>query len=522
MKISEIKAARAGENLRFTCNALLKSAQKRTAKNGSDFMVAEFADKTGSLTIMCFGDSLAFALLSGSQSGDIFKLSGMADFYNGKLSPKLDSIEKLSSDEAAEIMNELIETSANDPDKMKAELFEIIGRIPNKNLRETVRFALADVGEVFFTSTAAIKMHHAYAHGLLEHTLNLARLAEKLLALYPFVNPSLALAGAILHDIGKTVEYSQGLVADKTRLGILQGHVVLGFKIVRKAALKCKLNEDLTERLEHIILSHQGELQWGAAAIAATPEAVFVSMLDYLDARMGAVASALNTQSENEFSDLVPALQSRVLLTPPQDDFKLYIATSNAHKIKEFKEMFELENMPFQIFGANDLGGMPPHEENGKTFEENARIKAEALKTIAPADAFVLADDSGLCVDALNGAPGIFSARYANVSGANADKANNEKLLHELKNIPPEKRGAHFACSLALICPNGELMSFEGRVDGFINEGEKGLNGFGYDPLFELPERGITTAELSSEEKNALSHRGIALKNLAAALKANL
>ena len=519
MNISQIKSAREGERTPFSTTALLKSAQKRTAKNGSAFIVAEFADKTGQMTVMCFGDSLAFAILSGAAAGDVFALTGSADFYNGKFSPRLDSVEKLSAAEAAKAAADLVETSDENPDDMRRELYEIIARIPNSKLKETVELSISDVGEVFFTSTAAIKMHHAYAHGLLEHSLNLARLAEKLLPLYPFVNPSLAVAGAILHDIGKTAEYSQGLAADKTRIGLLQGHVVLGFKIVRKAALRCRLNEDMTERLEHIILSHQGELEWGAAALAATPEAVFVSMLDYLDARMGAVESALKS-ADGEFSEQVPALRTKILAAEPQDDPALYIATSNEHKIREFREMFAKEKLPFRILSAKDLGGMPPHEESGSTFVENAFIKAEALKSAAPKGAYVLADDSGLCVDALGGAPGVRSARFAGQKGEGADRANNEKLLRELENVPDGERSARFVCALALITPDGGRETFEGKVEGFINRGEKGQNGFGYDPLFELPEGGLTTAELLPEFKNEISHRGIALRRLTEFLRA--
>ncbi len=522
MKISEIKSVRVGENLKFSANAILKSLQKRTAKNGSEFIVAEFADKSASMTVMCFGDTLAFSVLAQSNSGDVFKLTGQADFYNGKFSPKLDSLTKLTDEEIKSVQEELIESSELPSDFMKAELFEIIERIPNDKIKDTVKFALEDAGAVFYTSTAAVKMHHAYQNGLLEHTLNLAKLAEKLLPMYPFVNPSLALAGAILHDIGKTLEYTQGLATEKTRAGILQGHVVLGYRIVRKAAIKCKLNDDLTERLEHIILSHQGELEWGAAAIAATPEAVFVSMLDYLDARMGAVAAALKTSGDAEFSDLVPALQSKILLTKPADDMALYIASSNAHKVKEFQEMFSAAALPIKVLSASALGGMPAHVENGLSFKENAFIKAEALKTIAPKDAYILADDSGLCVDALKGAPGIYSARYANIEGALADNENNKKLLKELENVPDEKRQAHFSCVLALITPEGEKKSFSGEIEGLINRGEKGLNGFGYDPLFEVPSLGKTTAQLDSSEKNKISHRGLAIAELIKYLKANI
>jgi 3'-5' exoribonuclease len=132
------------------------------------------------------------------------------------------------------------------------------------------------------------------------------------------VDADLAIAGIILHDIGKLDEYEGDFSAKVSRTGTLQGHVVLGFRMVRKAALQSHLNADLTERLEHIILSHQGELAWGAAAMAATPEAVFVSMIDNLDAKMGMVQRVLRNAAEgDEFSERLMGLQTRVLLTPP-------------------------------------------------------------------------------------------------------------------------------------------------------------------------------------------------------------
>lgn len=530
LKVSEIKSAREGERIRFDACLLLKSLQTKQAKNGSEFLLAEFSDNTGSFGVPIFGDSLAYLALMGAHAGEGFFVSGVSDFYNGKFSPKIDSISKMTDEELRESIADLVESAPFDASEMKRELFEIIDMIPNDKVRETVLYALNDVGDVFFTSTAAIKMHHAYANGLLEHSLKLAKLAVRLLPIYDFVNPSLALAGAILHDIGKVTEYTQGLTTEKTRIGVLQGHVVLGYRTVRKAAIKCKLESELAERLEHIILSHQGELQWGAAAIAATPEAVFVSMLDYLDARMGAVYGALRASNGNsEFSEIVPALQTKILLTPLAKEFfnpalpakKLYIATSNAHKLQELGNMFKEAGLNVKVRSPEELGGMPECDENGKTFAENAFIKADALSKIAPKDAYILADDSGIVVDALDGRPGVHSARYAGVKGKDADNANNIKLLEELKDVPSAKRTARFACALALITPSGERKLFEGTVEGKINYGEKGQNGFGYDPLFELP-NGLTTAEIPEEEKNKISHRGRALQKLLTYLSENL
>jgi len=157
-------------------------------------------------------------------------------------------------------------------------------------------------------------MHHAYRHGLLEHTVHMARAGRALLPLYAEVEPDLALAGILLHDTGKAIEYEGTLATKRSRRGILQGHVVLGYQLARKHGIKARLDADRLERLEHIILSHQGEPEWGAAVYAATPEAVFVSMIDNLDAKMGMVQRALRQAADGEeFSERLPGLSAQLL-----------------------------------------------------------------------------------------------------------------------------------------------------------------------------------------------------------------
>ena len=142
----------------------------------------------------------------------------------------------------------------------------------------------------------------------------MARAARALLPLYPEVDPDLAMAGILLHDCGKSIEYEGALAAKRGRRGILQGHVILGYQLVRKAALRAKLDPDRVERLEHIILSHQGRLEWGAAVLAATPEAVFVSKVDELDAKMGMVQRALRNAPEgDEFTERILGLDMPLL-----------------------------------------------------------------------------------------------------------------------------------------------------------------------------------------------------------------
>lgn len=185
---------------------------------------------------------------------------------------------------------------------------------------------------------------------------------------------------------------------------------------------------------------------------------------------------------------------------------KLIIASNNAHKLVEIKQI--LGSRFDEILSLREAGIEHETVEDGKSFMENARKKAREIMELSGCCA--LADDSGLCVDALGGAPGIYSARFAGEHGN--DAANRQKLLNELKDT--EERGAHFTCAMALIRPDGSSIESEGYVFGEIARSEAGTNGFGYDPLFYLPERGCTMAQLSAEEKNAISHRFHALQAL--------
>lgn len=201
---------------------------------------------------------------------------------------------------------------------------------------------------------------------------------------------------------------------------------------------------------------------------------------------------------------------------------KICIATSNAHKISEFREMFANAKLDCDVFGAGELSGFEPPEEDGKTFSENALIKVRAAAKIAPKGCFIMADDSGLCVDFLGGEPGVMSARYAGVKGDGADAANNKKLLKNLEGVPMPDRTARFVCAIALECPNGIEKVFTGKIEGVIDKSERGARGFGYDPLFLLPERGKTTAELTEREKNSISHRGKAFSQTAEFIKSQI
>ncbi|MDI9402653.1 MAG: RdgB/HAM1 family non-canonical purine NTP pyrophosphatase [Limnohabitans sp.] len=188
---------------------------------------------------------------------------------------------------------------------------------------------------------------------------------------------------------------------------------------------------------------------------------------------------------------------------------ELTIATSNPHKVDEISAVLGPLGIRCIPLGRADI---PEPEEDGATFEENARIKARAYASAL--GRVVLADDSGLEVDALGGAPGVHSARYAGIGATREerDRANNMKLLAALSNVPDAQRTARFVCVLSIARPDGRIVAeSRGTFDGIIGRAPRGSNGFGYDPLLVL-EDGRTSAELSPDEKNARSHRGNALR----------
>lgn len=193
---------------------------------------------------------------------------------------------------------------------------------------------------------------------------------------------------------------------------------------------------------------------------------------------------------------------------------KIIIASNNSHKIEEIKDI--LKDLPFEIKSLKDENIDIDIVEDGNTFEENSRKKADTiasfLKDRGEKEFIVMADDSGIEVDYLGGMPGIYSARYAGEHGN--DKKNNEKLLKKLRGVPKEKRKATFVCQIALIDNNNKYIPIRGEVEGIILEELSGKDGFGYDPLFLYEPLNKTFGELSSDEKNLISHRAVALKKL--------
>ena len=186
---------------------------------------------------------------------------------------------------------------------------------------------------------------------------------------------------------------------------------------------------------------------------------------------------------------------------------KVVLAIKNAHKLEEISKITELFDMELVL--QSTLGVDLDVEENGTTFEENSYIKAEAVMKATGLPA--LADDSGICVDALNGEPGIYSARYG-FDDSLDDWGRLELLLKNTEHVPDGQRQAQFVCVITMVTPEGLIIQARGEIHGELTREAKGKNGFGYDPIFYYPPLGKTTAELSPEEKNQVSHRANALK----------
>jgi XTP/dITP diphosphohydrolase len=201
--------------------------------------------------------------------------------------------------------------------------------------------------------------------------------------------------------------------------------------------------------------------------------------------------------------------------TPPP---RLVLATNNRHKLAELGRIMAADRVEVELTGLAEFPGAPDVAETGATFADNALLKARAIARFTGLPA--VADDSGLCVDALNGMPGVLSARWSGRHGD--DEANLRLVLAQVADVPDERRGAHFFCAAALVLPSGEEHIGEGAVYGRLTREPRGSNGFGYDPIFVPDSSDLTTAQMTAEAKDAISHRGRALRALAPAIEAVL
>ena len=266
MTVRDLKALEQVAGRAFAAVLLVRKATAKTSRNDSPYLAVELGDRTGTFSFTCFSDTPLFDFFKNLPESAVVRVEGKTDYYLNRFSPRITKADPLSAEQLAEpgVMENLVEVAPEDPAKLWEECLGYTAGIGHPELRATVQAVFDDVGEAFKAAPAAVAMHHAYRHGLLEHTVHMARAGRVLLPLYP------------------------------------------------------EVDADRLERLEHVILSHQGELEYGAAVMAATPEAVFVSMVDNLDARMGMVQRALRQAAPGEeFSERLPGLNTALLTKKP-------------------------------------------------------------------------------------------------------------------------------------------------------------------------------------------------------------
>jgi XTP/dITP diphosphohydrolase len=196
---------------------------------------------------------------------------------------------------------------------------------------------------------------------------------------------------------------------------------------------------------------------------------------------------------------------------------RIIFATGNKAKMREIREI--LSDTGYDILSMKEAGISADIVENGETFEDNALIKARAVSELAGTPDIVMADDSGLCIDFLNGEPGVYSARYMGEDTPYDIK--NAEILKRLAGVPKEQRTARFVCAIAAVFPDGRTLVTKGTIEGYIGDKPAGANGFGYDPIFYVDEYNCSTAEMSEEQKNEISHRGKALRAMRERLNEN-
>ena len=301
----------------FKTVAVVRRITRKMGKTGNLYLQIEVGDAIDTMGFNCFEGTQPFAFFQniGERCPQIVLIEGAIDFYAEKLSPRIKSIIEIAPERYEEFLPRVVETPDEPIDTLKQELDAFIQSLEHDPLKATVQQVFDDLGDRFLESIAAVSMHHAYIHGLLEHTVHVTRLVDAMVPLYPDAHRDLAIAGALLHDVGKVLEYryttAEGM--DRTTIGHLQGHVVLGYRLVHEAALKHNLDPHWQAQLEHIILSHPGQPEWGAAVFPATPEAILVGLADNADARMAMVHQQLKKALPGQvFSERVAGLETRV------------------------------------------------------------------------------------------------------------------------------------------------------------------------------------------------------------------
>jgi len=344
--ISEIKVGDLVESL-----FAVAQKQVRKKKNGEDYCTVTLQDKSGTVEGVLWTE--AFLAADDFQEGDLVEIKGVLKEFRGARQLLVDSLKRTESGGDIDL-TDYIKSTSKDIDQMFGEIMELIAGIKNKYLRQLLELFMDDkeFAEKYRTSTAAVRYHHAYKGGLLEHSLNVARICQMLNSIYDNLNMDLLTAGAILHDVGKIKEYSSGVNLKMTNRGRLLGHITIGYGWVLEKISSIKgFPADLADRLLHIILSHHGHLEYGSPRRPMILEAFVVYHADHLDGDIGGFNIILeNTSDENDWSEYVRNFQRPVYTRQLETGEDGMEARNREHKTKK--------NSPGRVSGDIDQDGL--------------------------------------------------------------------------------------------------------------------------------------------------------------------
>ena len=299
------------KDMRFEGCLLVRSAEKRTDVKGNEYVDMNLADRTGEINCKIWN------WVSGTpvpQTGDPLSVRGTVQEYNGRLQLRVERWEKVK-DESAVDMSSLVPCAPRPAADMLGEIHAAVDSFRNETLKKLVGAMLERAGEELNWFPAAQRMHHAERSGLLHHTTDMLRMAEAMLDVYPWLNRDLLLAGVIIHDLGKIGELKSdrlGNVTDYTRDGQLLGHLVRGITNLNREADRLGIRGETVVLLEHMLLSHHGETEYGSPKAPMFPEAEALHWLDMMDARMNTMKSAADKTPEGAFSEKISSLDRRV------------------------------------------------------------------------------------------------------------------------------------------------------------------------------------------------------------------
>ena len=310
----------AGANGLVDCFLLVKASNKKTSSKGDDYLDMTLADKSGEINAKLW--SYVPNLHGDYQPGDIVKIRGTVSQYNGTDQLRIDKIRHATPGDQVDT-SQLVQTADYSGEAMFSELVSIAEGFKDEDLKSLTLTLLGENKDKLLYWPAAFKLHHAIRSGLMMHVLSIVRLAQRVAEVYPFIDRDLLLAGAMLHDIAKTAEYEMtpsGLASGYTVKGNLVGHLAMGAMMIEDAARRLEIDSEVVMLLQHMVLSHHGEPEFGAAVRPAFIEAELLSQLDMMDARMYEMREATANAANGEFTGKLWSMDNRKLYNHGRDD----------------------------------------------------------------------------------------------------------------------------------------------------------------------------------------------------------